>query len=256
MAPRALAPVLVLALPLAALACGSTVTDGGLFGSTTGSSSTGGAGGGAVTSPVGTGGGAPTTTSTTGTTTGTTTSSSTTGTTGTTTTGTTTTTTTTGAGGAAQVCASFGDACTGCMSQGCADTWCACAENAACLDLLACMRDCAGDQGCNQDCYAANPDGISAVALLSDCAGTTCKGSCAWGAPIGPCQTCLASSCTSEYDACVADAECLALYQCLKGCQPSDLVCQQGCYDQHGDGVPRLQALLDCSQVSCVGTCN
>lgn len=51
-------------------------------------------------------------------------------------------------------------------------------------------------------------------------------------------------------------AECVALYQCLTGCKPADLVCQKGCYAAHGDAVPTLQALLDCSGSACSAPCS
>jgi hypothetical protein len=142
------------------------------------------------------------------------------------------------------------------MAQSCAATWCGCAENQACLDLFSCANGCGGDKGCLQGCYEQNPDGVSAATLVSGCAGTTCNADCGWGAPVPPCQTCLATDCASEYGACIGDAECVAFYQCLTGCKPGDLVCQQGCYDQHGGAVETLQALLDCSKQSCAGTCN
>lgn len=252
MKARALAPLL--ALPLAALACGSNVAVDGLFGTSTGVTTTGGAGGGdTVTSPIGTGGGAPTTGTATGTTT---TGTTTTGTTGTTTTGTTTSTTSTGAGGGVPACDGLGDACTGCMSGACPAAWCGCAENPDCIALLQCAGGCKGDPDCAQQCYATWQDGIAAAVLVSDCAGTSCNAECKWGQPIGDCQTCIVTDCAPEYDACIGDGECLALYQCLTGCDPGSVVCQQGCYDQHGDGVPHLQALLDCSKASCTGVCN
>ena len=255
MQPRALAPLLALAIPLSAIACGSNVAVDGLFGS----SSTAGGGGAATT--AGSGGAAG---STSAITTGSTASTGSTGTgtaTGTGSTGTGTTTGTgsvTGAGGCdpGTVCDSCGDPCTGCLSTSCPATYCGCYENPSCLDLLTCARDCAGDKDCVQACYAADQDGISAAVLLSDCAGQTCQGACQWGAPIEPCQSCLATDCSGEYNACIGDAECVGLYQCLTGCPGGDLGCQQACYGDWGDGVPALQALLDCSKATCAGVCN
>jgi hypothetical protein len=57
-------------------------------------------------------------------------------------------------------------------------------------------------------------------------------------------------------NACFVDAQCLPLLQCLDACPPQSLACQQGCYAAHGGGVPALQAVLDCSQMSCTQVCN
>jgi hypothetical protein len=57
-------------------------------------------------------------------------------------------------------------------------------------------------------------------------------------------------------NACLAEPECLMLFNCISGCPQLDLACQQACYDDHGAGVPTLQDLLMCSQSACDDVCN
>jgi hypothetical protein len=162
---------------------------------------------------------------------------------------------TSGAGGGGPVCPSFGDECTTCLSRTCSATYCNCYENAECFALFDCTGSCGGDSTCEEGCLAAHQDGISDAILLSDCAGTTCNSSCGWGDDVDPCTECILSDCEQPMNACVADPECLVLFNCLSSCGPVDLTCQQSCYDAHGAGVPTLQALLECSVVECDGSC-
>lgn len=248
-----LASIVALLLAATSVACGSNVSLDGAMG-TKGGPAGGGAGGAGTTgSSGGSGASSAGGTGATGTigTTGTTATTSTTSTTG----------TGSGAGGgivgadAGEVCPSFGDSCTACLSTSCPAVYCGCSQNPACIDLLKCSGTCGGDKACIQACYAADQDGIAAAVLASDCAGTLCNAACSWGGPIGGCQACIATDCAKPYNACIAMAECVALYQCLKGCKGADLVCQKGCYAAHGDAVPTLQALLDCSGSACAAPC-
>src|SRR5262249_33706170 len=150
---------------------------------------------------------------------------------------------------------SFGDPCTGCMSQNCPATYCGCYENQDCLALYQCSTNCGSDQNCRQGCLAEFPGGISDAVLLSDCAATTCTMSCGWGDPVEPCTKCILQDCEDEMNTCLADPECLTLYNCLTSCAPIDLACQQGCYADHGSAVPKLQAVLECSAAHCASDC-
>ncbi|MCC6551914.1 MAG: hypothetical protein IT372_02685 [Polyangiaceae bacterium] len=161
----------------------------------------------------------------------------------------------TGGAGGGVVCPDFGDPCTGCASASCPEIYCDCYNNPDCLALFQCSSGCDGDQACVQACMTAHQDGIAAAYLLSDCAATICDASCAGGDELQPCSYCLAESCDDEMNACLADPECVALYNCLDGCAPVDLACQQGCYDAHGAGVPKLQDLLECAYSVCDGPC-
>lgn len=196
-----------------------------------GSKSTSAQGSGGTSSTSGEGGGAPTSASTEVTTTGAST-------------------------GTGPVCGGFGDACTECQSESCSAVWCGCVENPECLAAFDCWGDCApSDMACNQACTQAHPSGIAAALLVSDCAASTCQDSCGWGTDVAPCAECLYASCAEATNACIADAECVPLNQCLGMCSPSNIQCQQQCYEDHGDGVDTLQALIDCSAMSCQAAC-
>jgi hypothetical protein len=251
---RALSFSVFAALLLSAIGsgCGGGVdvetgaTSSGTTGSTTGvggSSSTTGTGMGGSTSTTGVGGSS--------TTTGVGGSSTTTGVGG--------SSTTTGVGGAGggEVCPGFGDLCTACLSTGCPQTYCNCYDNPACFTLIKCINGCNGDAACIQTCEKDNESGISDVYLLTSCAGTTCPQACpnSDGMPVDPCNTCLLTQCEQAANACLVEPECSALYQCLSMCPNLDLNCQQGCYADHGAGTNALQALLQCSSMSCVMAC-
>lgn len=159
-----------------------------------------------------------------------------------------------GSGG--QICPGFGDPCTECMSVSCSDAYCGCYDNSACFDFFGCLDGCNGDQACNAQCAVDNGNGVADAYLLSDCAATTCNGSCAWGQPIGDCGDCALVTCEAEWNTCFSDLECLYLWNCLDGCPQLDLECQQQCYADHGAGVPNLQSLLDCIVAGCGDVCN
>ncbi len=153
-------------------------------------------------------------------------------------------------------CPGYGDMCTECAAASCPDVWCGCRNDPECIALFGCWNQCtSGDQGCIQMCMTAHQAGVSAALLVSDCAGTTCSGSCQGGQPQKPCTVCLLDNCSTAMNACFADAECLPLFQCLSACPKQSLACQQGCYAAHGAGVPTLQSVLDCSNAQCAMIC-
>ncbi len=161
-----------------------------------------------------------------------------------------------GAGGAAPVCESPGDPCNDCMFQQCNTTFCDCASNPSCLALGACLGQCAaGDQACQNNCFAADSSGLSELAQLGDCSATTCAASCNNPAPVDPCQLCLATQCETELEACFGNAECVALIACAQACAPNDSACVQGCAFQHLGGAQAGQALATCSNNNCAANC-
>ncbi|MFO0550657.1 MAG: hypothetical protein U0271_19845 [Polyangiaceae bacterium] len=230
---------------LLAVGCGGTVDveDGGApsTGGAGGESASGGAlaSGGSASTSTSDGGGLPTTTTGTGNTTVTTTS--------------TTTTTSTGV----MTCPAS-STCAACISVSCPTVWCGCYNNPECGALFVCTSQCQPDDtACHQACYSAHPDGISDAVLAADCAADPCSADCPQaGDPLPPCQECLYSGCADEMNACVAEAECSALYQCLTACAPGQLSCQQACYDNHAAGVQPLEAVLNCSMSACPDVCN
>jgi hypothetical protein len=161
-----------------------------------------------------------------------------------------------GSSSTGMICGGFGTACTECESASCADVWCGCVNNPECLGAYACWNDCMpGDMDCAQQCYVDHEAGLSAALLVSDCAATTCQDDCGWGQDVPPCTECLYKNCADATNACIVDAECIPLSQCLNGCAPSSIQCQQQCYADHGPGVDPLQAVIDCSAMECQAVC-
>lgn len=114
---------------------------------------------------------------------------------------------------------------------------------------------CNGDDACDKACLIEHGEGISDLYLLTDCAATTCAAACPGNNDIDACSECVFGSCEDESNACLGDPQCLDLYTCLSGCNGTDLACQQGCYMAHGDGVPELQAMLECAENACPDAC-
>jgi hypothetical protein len=162
-----------------------------------------------------------------------------------------------GEGGAVQVCADFGTECTQCVAVACPADWCGCAESMECLAIFGCFDECQGDPDCNQGCFQQHQDGASAAILVSSCAGGPCAASCPEGGePLEPCGQCILQSCDDATNACFAAPPCFELWTCLIECADLDLTCQQGCYDDFGDGARTLEAVLDCTVVECPDVCN
>ncbi|MEZ4302491.1 MAG: hypothetical protein R3B70_46615 [Polyangiaceae bacterium] len=163
---------------------------------------------------------------------------------------------TAGAGGG-EICPGQGDACTTCMSTECSAVYCTCFDEIHCGGYLGCLGTCAaGDTACQQSCASVHEPGISAAFLVADCAATTCDGSCNFGQPLTGCQKCLYTDCAPEMNACIADAECLALIACIQQCAPGDMACGQACAQAHPDGLPEAQAVRDCRIDNCTDACN
>jgi hypothetical protein len=162
-----------------------------------------------------------------------------------------------GEGGAVQVCADFDTECTQCVAEACPADWCGCTENMECLAIFGCFDTCQGDPDCNQGCFQEHQDGASAAILVSSCAGGPCAAACPEGGdPLEPCGECILQSCADETNACFATPPCYELWICLIECADLDLTCQQGCYDDFGDGARTLEGVLDCTVVECPEVCD
>ncbi|MFT3767877.1 MAG: hypothetical protein QM820_20705 [Minicystis sp.] len=160
-----------------------------------------------------------------------------------------------GAGGSPMTCPGFGDPCTECASVACPAIYCACSDNPQCFAFSACLQGCNGDMACTQMCQTAHEDGISDLYKLSDCAGMACATECPKSKPLDPCLVCALDTCPAALNACLAEPECVALYNCLVGCGNVNLTCQQQCYADHGAGTNTLQALLQCETEPCGSVC-
>jgi hypothetical protein len=68
------------------------------------------------------------------------------------------------------------------------------------------------------------------------------------------CTTCAKNSCCAELRACAADAECVALINCIGNCM-GDMTCGQMCLQQHPNGIATLQPFAQCLQDNCSADC-
>jgi hypothetical protein len=161
-------------------------------------------------------------------------------------------------GSGMEVCPSFGDPCTGCLSMACPERYCNCYENSDCFDIFECIQPCNEDEACVQACYTKFESGISDASLLTDCAADLCPAACPGnqGGTLDPCNECILESCEGEFNACLAEPTCLQLWSCLNECPQLDLMCQNGCYDAYEQGIPTLQTVLMCATNDCSNPCN
>jgi hypothetical protein len=73
------------------------------------------------------------------------------------------------------------------------------------------------------------------------------------GAGPSACQACVDAQCATPVKGCEANAECVALYQCMQAAQTQADV--QACEGQSPNGVTDLQALLQCVTGPCGAVC-
>jgi hypothetical protein len=108
---------------------------------------------------------------------------------------------------------------------------------------------------CNQACLTANPGGISAAELVSSCAGQQCPQVCPGNTPLSTCNQCLFSKCDVQMNACVANAECTAYFNCAQACN-GNTTCVATCQSSHAGGLVDASKVSTCAQFDCPGLCN
>lgn len=161
-----------------------------------------------------------------------------------------------GTGGTTITCETQGGVCPTCLSTGCPEVFCACQEEPHCFGYLECLGTCIeGPPDCAQSCAAVHEPGITAAILVADCSATTCAGDCMFGEPLNDCQKCTYGACPDEMNACIADAECLAVIACFKECPEGDTPCYQACASAHPDGFAVFKPARDCQKAACQELC-
>ncbi len=107
------------------------------------------------------------------------------------------------------------------------------------------MRDTAVE-GASHDAVADAPTPIDApVDARCALAGTT---------SVATCDACLEAGCCETANACFADAECVALLQCIRTCVAGGGqlgACRASCRNQHPSGVKAFDAVASCVASSC-----
>lgn len=82
-------------------------------------------------------------------------------------------------------------------------------------------------------------------------AGAVCGG---FGFADTKCGQCGESQCCGKAEACMADASCKSLTECVVACGESSS-CTQGCVNKYSAGVALLQSLLNCMDGKCTAQC-
>ncbi|AUX39180.1 uncharacterized protein SOCE26_005620 [Sorangium cellulosum] len=162
-----------------------------------------------------------------------------------------------GAGGEApQVCPSFGDPCSTCLSLRCQESFCACQQNPECAALSNCFLGCeADDDACTQRCFTAHAPGVSDSFLEGGCSAERCKVQCPSRAALSPCESCLFARCAGEMNTCIADPACHGLRTCVGACNPTDAVCRDRCAANHRGGEQADLAVAACGSAQCGAEC-
>ncbi len=153
-------------------------------------------------------------------------------------------------------CSGTGDPCVDCLVMSCPDLACACTETSPCGVLAACYASGANpsDPSWIQYCNGKTPNGISSIALISDCAANFCQGTCE-GKPLEPCEQCLFKACPGAMNACLGDTKCADALVCFQSCDLADDACAQGCATQAGSDLGKLGSVVMCARNSCQSAC-
>ena len=175
-----------------------------------------------------------------------------------------------------------GGTCGTCVQSQCTQNVCdtqlqACFGSADCADFDSCYVGC-GDDACIAACEQSNQVGANlwyAAVNCLYCGAGTCSQDCANFCPVDPqgpltcdrgdCDACSNSQCTSDYcdpqiQACVANDDCVELYNCVGGCP--DQACITQCYGSFPNGETDFDAVMGCllcdtatCSVDCAGAC-
>jgi hypothetical protein len=152
------------------------------------------------------------------------------------------------------------DECSVCQDEKCCKEDDACQKDARCVAFYTeCIPTCTNVDGkpfaeCIVECDAAYPAGHVGFAPLQACVAYECTSECG-GTPTNGCSACLTDICSGEDRACLANADCNTLRQCITLCNRS-LTCAEACRSQE---TPRANAELDaflrCGEENCATEC-
>ncbi|HEY8078523.1 MAG TPA: hypothetical protein VIF62_30545 [Labilithrix sp.] len=155
--------------------------------------------------------------------------------------------------------------CDTCLDASCCAENTACVSDADCQALLTCGDACT-DDACFNACYSAHPSGAAKLDDLSRCVESSCASQCGGGGPPPPsgstcgfgsgdptCDSCLDTSCCTDADACLGDADCTALLDCGNAC--ADDACISACEAAHPSGAKLLDTLSTCVTSTCGSAC-
>ena len=163
-----------------------------------------------------------------------------------------------GQGGGVAACDKpMNNPCFECIYDSCGPTYCECANNAACPNIVPCIQQCpAQDDFCRNICYQNNSIGFAEFLGISNCAGTTCAASCQGAKPVGACEFCLAQTCEQELEACYGNPACTTFIDCVRACPAGNMMCTDKCAADYPAGLNQATQLRNCSLVGCTNVCN
>jgi hypothetical protein len=129
------------------------------------------------------------------------------------------------------------------------------------LDLVTSSTESASFQGCPGGGAICGDQCVDVKNDRANCGGCgkVCAGECTAGKCLD-CDGCLAKAqatggaCKATRDACLADAACKALDQCLLGCGEGTS-CQRDCQSKHSAGTAKLQPFIECLSTTCAQDC-
>jgi len=172
-----------------------------------------------------------------------------------------------GGTGGAPVCQPLSDPCAQCTYGACQERYCACYGDQDCVILIACEQACIVDnpddamaqQACQlAQCASAAgaKDHISETFLLGDCAAVSCGAECPGVTALTSCTTCLFTTCDSQMNECLTNADCVDILTCAQACAPgpNQLTCLSGCENQHPNNDP-WGGVKSCLIASCYTDC-
>jgi hypothetical protein len=68
------------------------------------------------------------------------------------------------------------------------------------------------------------------------------------------CQSCMQACCTQD-NTCASSSDCVAVINCLNGCQPNDSSCITQCRSQYSNGAMLLDGIVTCMKSQCPNNC-
>jgi hypothetical protein len=175
----------------------------------------------------------------------------------------------------AATCESDGMLCLECVNSDCAGDRCeaeleGCIGDAACLDANSCYNACAEtDWGCRYRCLLEFLPGVEKLFAWNDCLfceADTCEATCTVAGQCpqpDPCYQCMYSekalaACKPQWEACVAEPDCLDIEACWAECPANDVNCVNDCHTVNATGSTEYSDLwqcIQCTEPACADVC-
>jgi hypothetical protein len=116
-----------------------------------------------------------------------------------------------------------------------------------CLCVLGCSSDSEEDGGSTGGATGTGGTGTGGTGAGGGDAGDGCGNFCT----ASECCSCSETQCTTPYEACRCEPECVELIDCIRSCPQSDLTCQEGCFLSRPIGAQVYKTLENCAAKFC-----